>query len=105
MMGVPPLGFPKMRSWVGGMARPTFAASPLWSMRAKMVMFFARRMDSRRSRVSGTEWGLEWVWRLLQEPRRLWRRYLVEDMMIVPLALRELMKGRRARTAEDSSHA
>lgn len=23
--------------------------------------------------------GLEWLWRLLQEPRRLWRRYLVED--------------------------
>ena len=23
--------------------------------------------------------GLEWVWRLLQEPARLWRRYLVEN--------------------------
>jgi len=23
--------------------------------------------------------GLEWSWRLLMEPRRLWRRYLVED--------------------------
>jgi N-acetylglucosaminyldiphosphoundecaprenol N-acetyl-beta-D-mannosaminyltransferase len=23
--------------------------------------------------------GLEWLWRLLMEPRRLWRRYLVED--------------------------
>jgi N-acetylglucosaminyldiphosphoundecaprenol N-acetyl-beta-D-mannosaminyltransferase len=23
--------------------------------------------------------GLEWLWRLLVEPRRLWRRYLIED--------------------------
>lgn len=23
--------------------------------------------------------GLEWLWRLLSEPRRLWRRYLIED--------------------------
>jgi exopolysaccharide biosynthesis WecB/TagA/CpsF family protein len=22
-------------------------------------------------------WGLEWLWRLLHEPRRLWRRYLL----------------------------
>lgn len=24
--------------------------------------------------------GLEWFWRLIMEPRRLWRRYLVDDM-------------------------
>lgn len=24
--------------------------------------------------------GFEWLWRMLQEPRRLWRRYLVEDL-------------------------
>jgi N-acetylglucosaminyldiphosphoundecaprenol N-acetyl-beta-D-mannosaminyltransferase len=29
--------------------------------------------------------GLEWLWRLIQEPRRLWRRYLLED---VPLVVR-----------------
>jgi N-acetylglucosaminyldiphosphoundecaprenol N-acetyl-beta-D-mannosaminyltransferase len=49
--------------------------------------------------------GCEWVWRLIQEPRRLWRRYLVDDMMIVLLLLRELGRGRRARAAEDGSHA
>jgi N-acetylglucosaminyldiphosphoundecaprenol N-acetyl-beta-D-mannosaminyltransferase len=26
--------------------------------------------------------GLEWLHRLLQEPRRLWRRYLVEDVAV-----------------------
>lgn len=49
--------------------------------------------------------GLEWVWRLVQEPRRLWRRYLVRDMMIIRLVIRELIHLRRSSSAEDSSHA
>ena len=32
--------------------------------------------------------GLEWSWRLLREPRRLWRRYLVDDMKFFPLVWR-----------------
>lgn len=27
--------------------------------------------------------GLEWVWRMAQEPRRMWRRYLVDDTWLV----------------------
>ncbi len=37
------------------------------------------------------EMGLEWLYRLVQEPNRLWRRYLVRDMSFLPLALRELI--------------
>ena len=33
--------------------------------------------------------GLEWLWRLLQEPRRLWRRYLVEDALFLSLVWRD----------------
>ncbi|MFD2672711.1 WecB/TagA/CpsF family glycosyltransferase [Marinicrinis sediminis] len=33
--------------------------------------------------------GLEWLWRLLQEPRRLWRRYLVEDIGFIPMVWKE----------------
>lgn len=29
--------------------------------------------------------GLEWSWRMMMEPRRLWKRYLVEDMKFFPL--------------------
>lgn len=36
--------------------------------------------------------GLEWAHRLLQEPKRLWKRYLVEDAFFFLLVLRELMK-------------
>lgn len=33
--------------------------------------------------------GLEWLWRLALEPRRLWRRYLVDDMKFVPIVMKE----------------
>jgi exopolysaccharide biosynthesis WecB/TagA/CpsF family protein len=33
--------------------------------------------------------GMEWAWRLAQDPRRLGRRYLVEDPAILALLLRE----------------
>jgi len=34
--------------------------------------------------------GLEWLWRLLMEPRRLWRRYLIQDMKFLGLAAGEI---------------
>ncbi len=40
--------------------------------------------------------GLEWLWRLYREPKRLWRRYLVEDTKFLKLLLTE-MKNRRRR--------
>jgi N-acetylglucosaminyldiphosphoundecaprenol N-acetyl-beta-D-mannosaminyltransferase len=40
--------------------------------------------------------GLEWLFRLVTEPRRLWRRYLVEPLELIPVVATEL-KGRRKR--------
>lgn len=45
----------------------TVKRSPLWMQRA----------------------GLEWFWRLASNPRKLWRRYLVNDSRFLPLLLRE----------------
>jgi N-acetylglucosaminyldiphosphoundecaprenol N-acetyl-beta-D-mannosaminyltransferase len=39
---------------------------------------------------------LEWLYRLIREPRRLWRRYLVDDMRILGLYWR----WRRERRSE-----
>jgi N-acetylglucosaminyldiphosphoundecaprenol N-acetyl-beta-D-mannosaminyltransferase len=41
--------------------------------------------------------GLEWVHRLLQEPRRLWRRYLVEDPKFLAIVWRTSRLPRSAR--------
>lgn len=35
--------------------------------------------------------GLEWVFRLFQEPHRLWRRYLIQNPRFVLLAIAELL--------------
>lgn len=36
--------------------------------------------------------GLEWFYRFLQEPRRMFRRYFIEDMAFFGLLLREIFK-------------
>ncbi len=51
--------------------------------------------------------GLEWFYRFLQEPRRMWKRYLVTNAVFVGLSIKEIVKtwaGRPAghNTAADS---
>jgi N-acetylglucosaminyldiphosphoundecaprenol N-acetyl-beta-D-mannosaminyltransferase len=41
--------------------------------------------------------GLEWLYRLVREPRRLWRRYLLRDSKVFLILLRELRSPARAR--------
>lgn len=40
-------------------------------------------------------WGLEWSFRLLQEPRRLWKRYLIHNPRFAVLALGQLLSQKR----------
>ena len=37
-------------------------------------------------------YGLEWVWRLIQEPKRLWQRYLFTNTQFIWLITKELLK-------------
>lgn len=37
--------------------------------------------------------GLEWLWRLLAEPRRLWKRYLVDDPRFFWLVAKQRCRG------------
>lgn len=45
--------------------------------------------------------GLEWLFRLLQEPRRMWRRYLLGNLRFIWLVLRE----RAGRPSRADAHA
>lgn len=36
--------------------------------------------------------GLEWLYRVSQDPKRLWKRYFINDMYILPLFIREWIK-------------
>jgi N-acetylglucosaminyldiphosphoundecaprenol N-acetyl-beta-D-mannosaminyltransferase len=46
----------------------------------------------RRAPVWMQKAGLEWFWRLCHEPKRLWKRYLIEDQLIFRLLWREFRK-------------
>jgi N-acetylglucosaminyldiphosphoundecaprenol N-acetyl-beta-D-mannosaminyltransferase len=49
---------------------------------------------AKRAPPSWQRCGLEWLYRTLQEPRRLWKRYLVTNTIFVAMVLRELFQGR-----------
>ena len=40
--------------------------------------------------------GLEWFYRFLQEPRRMFRRYFIDDMAFIGLLVKEARKGKQA---------
>jgi N-acetylglucosaminyldiphosphoundecaprenol N-acetyl-beta-D-mannosaminyltransferase len=47
---------------------------------------------TRRAPESWQRLGLEWLFRLLQEPRRMWRRYLVTNMIFIALVVKEIFR-------------
>ena len=38
--------------------------------------------------------GFEWLWRLMSDPKRLWKRYLINDPKFILLSLRELRRAK-----------
>jgi len=46
------------------------------------------------------QWGLEWLYRLLSEPKRLWHRYLLEPWFVLFLLLQELKARNKGRGAK-----
>lgn len=49
--------------------------------------------------------GLEWLFRLTQEPRRLWKRYLIQNPRFVRLALLQLLGLKKFGDQEESKPA
>ena len=49
---------------------------------------------TRRAPLRWQRMGLEWAYRLRQEPRRLWRRYLVTNTVFLALLVRERLRAR-----------
>lgn len=88
------LGAPKQERWIdrngaalGGAVLVAVGGS------LDFIIGRVRRAPAWVSRV-----GLEWVYRLAQEPRRLWRRYLVRDPEFALLVARDMLRrGRRPR--------
>lgn len=82
------LGFPKQEQ---------FAYDNLNSLRVGPIVSIGATLDFiagnvRRAPSVLRESGFEWLWRLCQEPRRLWHRYLVRGPRFFVLAAKELIK-------------
>ncbi len=47
--------------------------------------------------------GLEWLFRVIQEPRRLWKRYLITNTLFVWMVATEMVRGLRSRASARGS--
>jgi len=84
------LGAPKQERWI-------------WEHKDKLRVPVSIGVGAAFDFVAGTvkrapKWmqrcGLEWLFRLCQEPRRLWRRYLIGNLIFLWLVLKEFLKIR-----------
>jgi N-acetylglucosaminyldiphosphoundecaprenol N-acetyl-beta-D-mannosaminyltransferase len=71
-------------------------------IRAPFVMGVGGSFDVYAGRISrAPAWmrriGLEWLFRMAKEPRKMWRRYLIDDLAFAPILLQELRTRRRRR--------
>ena len=59
----------------------------------------------RRAPAAWQRLGLEWLYRLCQEPRRLWRRYLVTNTVFAGMVAGELLRRRHWRRGGSGARA
>ena len=84
------LGCPKQELWI---ARNKSKLPPgVYSAVGAAFAFHAGRVSQAPKWVQDR--GLEWLYRLLAEPRRLWRRYLVYNSLFVFYLLKDFLEGK-----------
>lgn len=84
------LGCPKQERWMYDHRKKLIV--PVMVGVGAAFDFLSGRV-SRTPRVMGNS-GLEWLYRLCREPRRLWRRNLVSSSAFIYYCLRDLLTGR-----------
>ncbi len=84
------LGCPKQENWMA--AHKNKISAVMLGVGASFDFYAGNVKES-------PEWlgklGLEWLFRLTQEPKRLWRRYLILNPRFVWLAARQLLESRK----------
>lgn len=85
------LGAPKQELWM----RSASGLAPDVLFMGVGAAFDFLTGTKKRAPVWMQESGLEWLYRLFSEPRRLWRRYLTTNFCFLLLLLRELFSPRR----------
>lgn len=90
------LGAPKQEIWIDR-ARDALRPAVLLGVGASLD-FVAGTLPRAPGWMSRA--GLEWLFRLSREPRRLWRRYLVRDPKFLLIVARQLASRGRASTPQ-----
>jgi len=85
------LGFPKGIRWID--RQLPACGIPLAIEVGASFVFVSRRI--RRAPHWMQKRGLEWFWRLIHEPRRLWKRYLINDPPFFYYLLRQKIAGNK----------
>jgi len=86
------MGSPKQELWI---------ASNLLATGVRFALGVGGSFDHlsgrvRRAPIWMQKRGLEWLHRFVQEPTRLWRRYLIGNLAFTLLIVRQLFRGRRS---------
>lgn len=83
------LGCPKQEKWmaensprINAVLLGVGGAFPLYANKTKRAPIFMQKN------------GLEWLFRLTQEPKRLWKRYLITNTLFVVYFFKQLFSGR-----------
>jgi N-acetylglucosaminyldiphosphoundecaprenol N-acetyl-beta-D-mannosaminyltransferase len=79
------LGCPKQEKWIADM-RDLLPGKVILAVGQAFDLLAGR---THRSPEILSRHGGEWIYRLIKEPRRLWKRYLVTNMLFVALLARE----------------
>ncbi|MEL6442081.1 MAG: WecB/TagA/CpsF family glycosyltransferase [Cyanobacteria bacterium J06621_8] len=86
------VGAPKQEKWIARHRSSLTAISTFLAIGAT-IDFEAGNIKRSPSWMSSA--GLEWLYRLVSEPRRLWKRYLVDDVAFFGLVLRQKLNWNR----------
>jgi N-acetylglucosaminyldiphosphoundecaprenol N-acetyl-beta-D-mannosaminyltransferase len=81
------VGTPKSEKWL---------LKNIDKMQISLACSFGSSLDyfagvKKRAPLLWQRFGLEWFWRFVQEPRRLWRRYLIGNAMFIWLVFKEIL--------------
>src|SRR5690606_39662268 len=69
-------------------------ALPIWLSNIKLFMALGATIDFeagtlKRAPVWMQKMSLEWAYRMFKEPKRLWKRYMIDDLPFLGLILKE----------------
>jgi N-acetylglucosaminyldiphosphoundecaprenol N-acetyl-beta-D-mannosaminyltransferase len=95
------LGAPKQEKWIA-LYRSQLVNIKIYFAIGATLNFEAGVLSRAPQWMS--ESGLEWLYRLLHEPKRLWKRYLIEDLPFFYLVLQQKIAQQFKKNLPDKQH-